>query len=170
MSTTLPVTIFIGSLYFIDIVGDLTSDKYVSIIPKLEIKEVIIGTNVISIGSQAFADCTRLTSITIPDSVTSIGQATFWRCSNLINVTLSNTITVIAPGLFDSCGSLETINIPISVKTIYYSSFKNTSLIQINYNNKIYLHKSAFIADFESIYGNGIWGDPFTGISTSFTE
>ena len=36
--------------------------------------EVEIGSAVTSIGYQAFYDCYRLTSVTIPDSVTSIGN------------------------------------------------------------------------------------------------
>ena len=42
-----------------------------------------ITYNVTHISSYAFADCTSLTSVTIPNSVTSIGEAAFWGCSSL---------------------------------------------------------------------------------------
>ena len=39
------------------------------------------------IGSEAFANCSSMTSINIPEGVTSIGHAAFWGCSNIKNVT-----------------------------------------------------------------------------------
>lgn len=39
-----------------------------------------------SIGNHAFADCTGLTEITIPNSVTSIDYSAFWGCSGLKSV------------------------------------------------------------------------------------
>ena len=50
------------------------------------VKSVIIGSNVTSIGAGAFEDCTGLTSITIPDSVTSIGNRAFDGCTGLTEI------------------------------------------------------------------------------------
>ena len=53
------------------------------------LKEVTI-TGGTSIGSNAFYNCSGLTSITIPDSVTSIGSNAFSGCGNLEKVTVDN--------------------------------------------------------------------------------
>ena len=49
------------------------------------------GTNFTGIGDYAFADCTSLTSITIPNSVNSIGSGTFNGCTSLTSITYQGT-------------------------------------------------------------------------------
>ena len=71
--------------------------------------------NVTSIGIFAFADCTGLTSITIPQSVTSIGYSAFEGCIGLKKITIAdgdNTLSVddnsYYRALFSDC-PLETL-------------------------------------------------------------
>lgn len=71
--------------------------------------------NIQSIGNNAFAYCTSLTSITIPNSVTSIGKQAFYRCEDLTNITLPNSITSIGAAAFQDCSSLTSITIPNNV-------------------------------------------------------
>ena len=56
--------------------------------------------SVTSIGSEAFCNCSSLTSVTIPNSVTSIGGSAFSGCSGLTSVTIPNSVTSIGYNAF----------------------------------------------------------------------
>ena len=55
------------------------------------------------IGESAFAYCSSLTSITIPDSVTSIDDWAFRECSSLTSVTIPSSVTSIRSTSFLWC-------------------------------------------------------------------
>ena len=57
------------------------------------IKEITLGENVISIGSDAFSGCSGLTSVTIGNGVTSIGNSAFKNCNGLTSVQISDLST-----------------------------------------------------------------------------
>lgn len=67
---------------------------------KISIPETYNNLPIKSIGRRAFAGCTEITSITIPDSVTSIYYAAFSNCSGLISVTMGNGVTFIGDSAF----------------------------------------------------------------------
>ena len=67
------------------------------------IKSVIIGNGVTSIGYSAFEGCTSLTSVTIPNSVTSIGSYAFYGCTSLTSVTIPDSVTSIGGWAFEDC-------------------------------------------------------------------
>ena len=78
---------------------------------------------VTSIGGWAFYECSRLTSVTIPNSVTSIGGSAFSSCSGLTSVTIPNSVTSIGNYAFSGCSGLTSVTIPNSVTSIGSAAF-----------------------------------------------
>ena len=74
-------------------------------------KASVIPTNgsVASIGTEAFAGCSSLTSISIPSSVTSIGNSAFSGCSSLTSIRIRASMTSIGNSAFSGCPSLADI-------------------------------------------------------------
>ncbi|MEY3499499.1 MAG: hypothetical protein RL308_1168 [Bacteroidota bacterium] len=79
--------------------------------------------SVTSIVDGAFAGCSGLTSVSIPNSVTSIGVEAFAYCSGLTTVNIPNSLTNIEDGTFEGCSGLQSCSIPNSVITISSSAF-----------------------------------------------
>ena len=87
----------------------------------------VIPNSVTRIGSIAFEDCDRLTSVTIPNSVTVIEDWAFCNCSSLTSVTIGNSVTIIKDYAFSQCSSLTSVTIPNSVTTIKDWAFNGCS-------------------------------------------
>ena len=96
------------------------------------------------IGSEAFKNCTSLTSITIPESVTTIKHGAFSGCCGLTSITLPESITTIEFETFSGCSSLTSITIPVSVTTIGSKAFSGCSgLTSITIPDSIVFIKNA---------------------------
>ena len=93
----------------------------------LTIADKLGGYPVTKIEEEAFYNCTKLKSVTIPDSVTVIGKDAFEKCSSLTSVTLPNKLTRIETGVFQDCSSLTSITIPNGVTIIRFMAFSNCS-------------------------------------------
>lgn len=94
--------------------------------------------SVTSIGDDAFADCSDLTSVTIPNSVTSIGNNAFYSCTGLVFVTMSNSVTTIGKLAFGQCSALTSITIPNSVTSIGDDAFSGCSVLKsVNIGNSV---------------------------------
>jgi len=103
---------------------DVTSIGYSAFENCTRLTSVTIPNNVTNIGIHAFSGCTGLTSVTIPNSVTSIGTGAFSGCTGLTSVTIGSGVTSIGEEAFRYCTSLTNITIPNNVKSIGNSAFK----------------------------------------------
>lgn len=89
----------------------------------IDIPEKIQDYPVKAISDNAFSDCTRITSIKIPNGVVEIGGGTFSGCSSLTSITIPNGVTRIGSKAFANCSNLTSINIPDSVIGIADDAF-----------------------------------------------
>ena len=120
--------------------------------PITSFKELSFFINLKSIHSYAFAGCTSLKSIVIPDKVTAIYSLAFWRCSSLTSVTLPDGVTSIGSYAFNECSNLSSINIPNGVTTIGDYAFQYcSSLTSITLPNGL-----TKIGDYTFGYCNGL--------------
>ena len=130
------------------VVGKQTESNTVNI--KAEYK----GKKATSIGDYAFYNCSRLTSITIPDSITSIGQYAFSGCpietatmpttaiSSIPKTKLKTVIITtgesIGSSAFRDCSSLTSVTIPDSVTSIgAYAFWGCSSLTSVTIPNSV---------------------------------
>ena len=117
--------VFVGTMGLIYILSDDRTYYIVSNIGAATDAEIIIppehnGLPVTTIGEDAFAGCTSLTSITIPDGVTSIADSAFRDCSSLESIIIPDSVTSIGDSAFSGCSSLESIVVE-SGNTVYHS-------------------------------------------------
>ena len=74
---------------------------------------ITIPEGIVSIGNNAFANCTGLTGVTIPASVTSIDYCAFHGCANLNDVTILNPDAIIGDSdhdVFQNCAASFTLH------------------------------------------------------------
>ena len=115
--------------------------------------KIVCDGNVTEIGNDAFYQCYKLTSITIPETVKTIGESAFILCDGIVNITIPNSVTSIGESAFDgcraltkvvlsnrlteiknytfySCTALQTVSIPSSVETIGGNAFSGCSSLK----------------------------------------
>ena len=102
----------------------------------ITIPENVGSYSVISIDDSAFADCTGLTSVSIPNSVTSIGEKSFSGCTGLTSLTIPGNVTSIGRDAFDNCSGLASISVA-SRNTVYDSRNNCNAIIETQTNTLI---------------------------------
>ena len=118
--------------------GKYYSDYSGSVVIPEKITYEGVEYSVISIGNNAFQDCTGLTSVTIPNSVTSIENYAFYGCTGLTSVAIPNSVTSIGDWTFYYCSSLTSVTIPNSVTSIgNYVFWKCSSLTSVTIPNSV---------------------------------
>ena len=90
-----------------------------------------IKPGTLTIADGAFASCTSLTSVTIPNSVKTIGCWAFSHCTSLVSVTIPDSVTSIYEGAFDFC-ALLTIHAPSGSYAEQYAKENNIQFVPLD--------------------------------------
>ena len=112
--------------------------------------KVVDGTTCIA--GNAFANCTKLTGITLPESLKYISQQAFWKsglksvtlpdslqrvsdkafadCKNLSDVTFGSGLKRIGDYMFENCPSLTSVKIPDNIESIGQYAFSACSYLE----------------------------------------
>ena len=77
-----------------------------------QIKMVIVEEGVQAIGDNWFYNCSKLTSVELPDSLVKIGNACFQGCSSLLNITIPENCCEYYNNTFYNCSSLKWVVMP----------------------------------------------------------
>ena len=123
----------------------------------IPIISVTIPSSVKIIGSNAFANCKSLSSVTFePGSgLKDIGNWAFYDCTGLNSVAIPAGVTTIGYNAFNGCSSLPSVNIPASVKDIGNRAFANCdnlTSITVAAANTEYASESGILYDKDKKY------------------
>ncbi|MDR1388665.1 MAG: leucine-rich repeat domain-containing protein [Treponema sp.] len=84
---------------------------------------VNIPVGVDSIDEQAFAGCSFLKAVSLPNTLSTIGRRAFFNCVLLETINIPRSLRVIEDGAFFNCNSLKIIDMPDTVKSIGRRAF-----------------------------------------------
>ncbi|MGN0522249.1 MAG: leucine-rich repeat domain-containing protein, partial [Eubacterium sp.] len=114
----------------------VTKIAYGAFADSSKLSSVTLPENLKTIGEKAFIG-TNLKSITIPDKVETISNNSFYWCSNLSSVKIGSSVKTIGNYAFAGCSKLNSITIPKSVKTIGNGAFSCSSLKSVTIPNNV---------------------------------
>ena len=149
---TIPASVeSIGERAFIDcgrvkrITVDKSNPKYDSrdncnAIVETELNRIIFGCSettfvdsITSIGEYAFAYCSELKVLKIPESITDIKAYAFGNCNNLIFAELPSSLKSVEHNIFDDCKKLVEVYLNEGIEEIDFRAFEGCeSLTKIN--------------------------------------
>lgn len=81
------------------------------------------GYPVARIGSSAFKDCARMTSLVLPATLKSIYSDAFWNCTGLKAMRIPDSVTTLSSYAFENCTGLESVVLPSGLTRIEYGMF-----------------------------------------------
>ena len=127
--------------------GSGSLDKFKSLVYK-SITEVTENDldGLMSIGDYAFYNCTKLTSVTIPDSIARIGNQAFAYCTSLESIVIPDSVTYFGERLFSYSTALKKVTLramtPPTIKTDTLYNVPTTCAIEVP-SESVEAYKSA---------------------------
>lgn len=166
--------------------ADCSLERYPWDSEKANIKKLIIGEGITSVGKAAFSECnnlseivfpstleeiaphaftsTAITTLELPLSLKKIGEMAFLVCESLTEVTIPEGVEEIDDFAFEYCTALTTVKIPKSIKKMGMCVFRICDSLkdvyyagsEENWNNAKIEHNWAFRAGEFTFHYNSI--------------
>ena len=131
--------------------GDILGESYQSYMPwadyAYQVKKVVMEEGITSIGYCAFANCSQITEIKIPDTVKSIDGKVFYRCSSLESVDLGKGVTFIDENAF-CYTAIKSITLPkqlTELNTYSLNEAKELEAIYVEAGNSVFSSKDGVL-------------------------
>ena len=124
--------------YTIDANGNATITAYNGTESNLTIPSIIDGYNVTTIGAHAFDESGKSTNghtiknLVISEGIKKIELLAFAKCTNLETVKLPESLTDLDMQTFIQCSKLKSINIPSKITSIRSCTFQETGFTEID--------------------------------------
>ena len=110
------------------------------------LKEVVLPDTITEIGSEAFADCTGLTSLDfVPKSVKSIGNNAFAKCTGLTEIEIPEGVESVGSRCFSGCTDAMNLSIPKTLATIGDSAFNGCKCLEKVYVPSTVTHLGEYV-------------------------
>ena len=95
-----------------------------------QIREIVMGNHVASIGEKAFAGCTNLEQVALNEGLKTIGNSAFEGCTKLKSLTLNRELLSIGNKAFYGCSGLKSLFLPKKLLKIGNSAFAGCSRLK----------------------------------------
>ena len=139
----------ITSVYVDDSVRTIGSEAFANCVKLTKVR--LPETGIESLGSSAFHNCSSLTTIENLEKakITTIGMLTFGYCAALPSVNLPESITMIDESAFYRCAAMKEFKLPPEVRVIGPSAFSSMdALTKVEFNSKLtQIGAAAFSSD-----------------------
>lgn len=140
----------------------------------IEIKNIVIPSNVVEIAAGAFKNCKDIKTVSLPDGVGGFGTETFYECENLEKVIMNTDIISVGDRAFYNCKNLTDIsNVEVSgvgkwgffyCKKIEYVNITGKVIGEYAFYECSSLKEINLSEGLESIYYNAFEGTKATSI------
>lgn len=138
-STTVPQYILAGAACIekITVMDGVTSFGYQAFAGCTNLKEIVLPDSITKFDGYLFAE-TGLISFTVPKGVKELSYSLFNGCENLVSVNIHDNVTTIGSGCFRNCTSLKSIKIPNKVLKIDDYAFADcTALEEVTMGSRV---------------------------------
>lgn len=108
-----------------------------------------------SIGDNAFRDCSNLYSVDLPDYLNSVGAYAFAECTSLTSVFIPDHVLSIGSYAFFGCSSLTSVTIPSSVTDLGIDAFDECpNMTSVTINSNAIISATTFVRNLKSFFGD----------------